>query len=61
MSDIDVKMRKAFELSDLLYSREKDKLHSDLEKELSRISQKSNLKGMFHSSIHVNNILDNRS
>jgi len=60
MSDIDVKMRKAFELSDLLYSREKDKLHSGLEKELSRISQESNLKGMFHSSIHVNNILDKR-
>jgi len=60
MLDIESKMRKAFELSDLLYSREKDKLHSSLEKELSRISRESNLRGMFHSSIHVNNILDKR-
>ena len=60
MTDIETKIKKAFELSDLLYSREKDKLHSSLEEELSRISQESNLKGMFHSSIHVNKILDKR-
>ena len=60
MADIEIKMRKAFELSDLLYSRERDNISSGLEKELSRISQESNLKGMFHSSIHVNNILDKR-
>ena len=60
MADIEIKMRKAFKLSDLLYSRERDNISSDLEKELSRISQESNLRGMFHSSIHVNNIFDKR-
>ena len=60
MADIETKMWKAFELSDLLYSRERDKISSDLEKELSRISRESNFKGMFHSSMHVNKIFDKR-
>jgi len=60
MADIEIKMRKAFVLSDLLYSRERDKISSGLEKELSRISRESNLKGMFHTSIHVKKILDKR-
>jgi len=60
MTNIEIKMRKAFKLSDLLYSRERDNISSDLEKELSRISRESNLRGMFHSSMHVNKILDKR-
>ena len=60
MADIEIKIRKAFELSDLLYSRERDNISSDLEKELSRISRESNLGGMFHSGIHVNKIFDKR-
>ena len=61
MTDIEVKARrKSFELSDLLYSRERDKLSSCLEKELSKISEEFNLKGTFYSGIHVNKILDKR-
>jgi hypothetical protein len=43
-----------------LYFREKDKILSDLEKDLPRISRKSQLSGGLNSSIHVNNILDRR-
>ena len=60
MSDIKSKIKKAYELSDLLYSRERDKISSDLEKVLPKISEEFNLRGMFHSSIHVNKILDRR-
>jgi predicted nucleic acid-binding Zn-ribbon protein len=60
MSDIESKIKKAYELSDLLYSRERDKISSDLEKVLPKISEEFNLRGMFHSSIHVNKILDRR-
>jgi len=60
MIDIETKIKKSFELSDLLYSRERDKISSDLEKVLPKISEEFNLRGMFHSSIHVNKILDRR-
>ena len=60
MIDIETKIKKAFELSDLLYSRERDKISSDLEKVLPKISEEFNLRGMFHSSIHVNRILNRR-
>lgn len=60
MGDIETKIKKAFELSDLLYSRERDKISSDLEKVLPKISGEFDLRGMFHSSIHVNKILDRR-
>jgi len=60
MSDTEIKMRKAFELSDLLYSRERDKVSSGLEKKLSKISEEFNLKGTLYSGMHVNKILDKR-
>jgi len=60
MPDSELKIKKAFELSDLLYSRERDKISSDLEKVLPKISEEFNLRGMFHSSIHVNKILNKR-
>jgi hypothetical protein len=37
MSDTELKIKKAFELSDLLYFRERDKIFSDLEKDLPQI------------------------
>lgn len=60
MVDIEIKMRNAFKLSDLLYFRERDKILSDLEKDLPRISRKSQLSGGLNSSMNVNNILDRR-
>ena len=60
MSDTEIKMRKAFELSDLLCSRERDKVSSGLEKKLSKISEEFNLKGTLYSGMHVNKILDKR-
>jgi len=60
MVDIEIKMRNAFKLSDLLYFRERDKILFDLEKDLPRISRESQLSGGLNSSMHVNNILDRR-
>jgi len=60
MSNIESKIKKAFELSDLLYSRKRDKILPDLKKDLARISEKFELKGIFYSSIHVNKIFDKR-
>jgi len=60
MTDIEFKMKTAFELSDLLYSRERDKILSDLEKDLPRISRESQLSGGFNTSIHVNKIFERR-
>jgi len=60
MSDTEIKMRKAFNLSDLLYSRERDKVSSGFEKILSKISEEFNLKGTLYSGMHVNKILDKR-
>jgi len=60
MTDIEFKMKTAFELSDLLYSCERDKILSDLEKDLPRISRESQLSGGFNTSIHVNKIFERR-
>jgi len=60
MSDIESKIKKAFELSDLLYSRERDRISSELKKDLPEISEEFNLHGMFYSGMHVNKILDRR-
>jgi hypothetical protein len=60
MSDIESKIKKAFELSDLLYSRERDRILSELKKDLPEISEEFNLHGTFYSSTHVNKILDRR-
>ena len=60
MTEIETKIKKAFELSDLLYSREIDKILSDLEKDLPRISRESQLNGGFNTSIHVNKIFERR-
>ena len=34
MTEIEIKIKKAFELSDLLYSRERDRISSELKKDL---------------------------
>jgi hypothetical protein len=60
MAEIETKIKKAFELSDLLYSRERDKILSDLEKDLPRISRESQFSGRFNTSIHVNKIFERR-
>jgi len=60
MTEIETKIKKAFELSDLLYSRERDRILSELKKDLPKISEEFNLHGTFYSSMHVNKILDRR-
>jgi hypothetical protein len=60
MTEIETKIKKAFELSDLLYSRERDKILSDLEKDLPRISREFQLSGGFNTSRHVNKIFERR-
>jgi len=60
MEDIESKIKGAFELSDLLYSRERDRILSELKKDLPEISEEFNLHGTFYSSIHVNKILYRR-
>ncbi|MBA7532861.1 hypothetical protein ES705_25091 [subsurface metagenome] len=60
MSDIESKIKKAYELSDLLYSRERDRILSELKKDLPEISEEFNLHGTFYSGTHVNKILDRR-
>jgi hypothetical protein len=60
MTGIETKIKKAFELSDLLYSRERDRILFELKKDLPEISEEFNLHGTFYSSTHVNKILDRR-
>ena len=60
MVDIEFKTKEAFELSDLLYSRERDRILFELKKDLPEISEEFNLHGTFYSSMHVNKILDRR-
>jgi len=60
MSDIESKIKKAFEISDLLYSRERDRILSELKKDLTEISEEFNLHGTFYSSTYVNKIFDRR-
>jgi len=60
MINIETKIKKAFELSDLLYSRERDRISSELKKNLPEISEEFNLHGTFYSGTHVNKILGRR-
>jgi len=60
MTEIETKIKKAFELSDLLYFRERDRILSELKKDLPEISEEFNLHGTFYSGMHVNKILDRR-
>ena len=60
MTDSEPKMKKAFELSDLLYSRERDRISSELKKDLPKISEEFSLGNTFYSSTHVNKIFDKR-
>ena len=60
MAEIETKIKKAFELSDLLYSRERDKILFELKKDLPEISEEFNLHGTFYSGMHVNKIIDRR-
>jgi len=60
MEDIESKIKEAFELSDLLYFRERDRILSELKKDLPEISEEFNLHGTFYSSMHVNKILYRR-
>jgi len=60
MAEIETKIKKAFELSDLLYSRERDRILFELKKDLPEISEEFNLHGTFYSGMHVNKIIDRR-
>ncbi len=44
---------KAFELSDLTYSRERERILSELKEDLHRIKQEMTSRGIFHSGIHI--------
>jgi len=60
MSDIESKIKKAFELSDLLYSRERDRISSELKKDLPKISNSFESRGIFYSGMHVNKIFNRK-
>jgi len=60
MTEVETKIKKAFELSDLLYSRERDRILFELKKDLPEISEEFNLHGTFYSGMHVNKIIDRR-
>lgn len=60
MTDVETKIKKAFELSDLLYSRERDRISSELKKDLPKISNSFESRGIFYSGIHVEKIFNRR-
>jgi len=60
MTEIETKIKKAFELSDLLYSRERDRISSELKKDLPKISNSFESRGIFYSSMHVEKIINRR-
>jgi hypothetical protein len=60
MTDSELKMKKAFELSDLLYSRERDRISSELKKDLPKISNSFESRGIFYSGMHVDKIFNRR-
>ena len=60
MSDIESKIKKAYELSDLLYSRERDRISSELKKDLPKISNSFESRGIFYSGMHVNKIFNRK-
>ena len=60
MIDIESKIKKAFELSDLLYSRERDRISSELEKDLPKISNSFESRGIFYSGMHVDKIFSRK-
>ena len=60
MSDIESKIKKAFELSDLLYSRERDRIFSELKKDLPKISNSFESRGIFYSGMHVDKIFNRK-
>ena len=60
MIDIETKIKKAFELSDLLYSRERDRISSELKKDLPKISNSFESRGIFYSGIHVDKIFNRK-
>jgi len=58
MIDIETKIKKAFVLSDLLYSRERDRISSELKKDLPKISNSFESRGIFYSGMHVDKIFN---
>lgn len=60
MSDIEPIIKKAFELSDLLYSRKRDRISSELKKDLPKISNSFESREIFYSGIHVEKIFNRK-
>lgn len=60
MTEIETKIKKAYELSDLLYSRERDRISSELEKDLPKISNSFESRGIFYSGMHVDKIFNRK-
>ncbi len=60
MSDIEPIIKKAFELSDLLYSRERDRISSELKRDLPKISNSFESRGLFYSGMHVDKIFNRK-
>ena len=60
MTDSELKIKKAFELSDLLYFCEVDRISAELKRDLSKISDSHESRGIFYSGMHVKNIFERR-
>ena len=60
MIDIESKIKETFELSDLLYSRERDRISSELEIDLPKISNSFESRGIFYSGMHVDKIFNRK-
>ena len=60
MTDSELKIKKAFGLSDLLYFCEVDRISAELKRDLSKISNSHESRGIFYSGMHVKNIFERR-
>ena len=60
MTDSELKIKKAFELSDLLYFCEVERISAELKRDLSKISDIHESRGIFYSGMHVKNIFERR-
>ena len=60
MTEIETKIKKAFELSDLLYSRERNRISSELKKDLPKISNSFESQERFYLGTHVDKIFNRK-
>ncbi len=60
MTEVETKIKKAFELSDLLYFCEVERISAELKRDLSKISDIHESRGIFYSGMHIKNIFERR-